>query len=92
MSTGSDDPKKQKPSNPSDAILGALKPRTGKETSRWIAGLADDTISPSEMLHPETGGSEDSPASSHQGIKTTNNTRQAVITILDHIFDCFQQY
>ena len=91
---GNTDDQKKKPAGPphiSDLILGSLKPRTGKETSRWIAGLADDSVkeaAESAAYEQEGGISRDS--STSQSLRPSG--KQTVTSFVDYLFDCFQQY
>jgi hypothetical protein len=91
--TNNEDQKKR-PSGPphvSDLILGSLKPRTGKETSKWIAGLADNTIKDAAEAAAREMESIPTPSGAHQAMKQ-NSGKQAVVMFTDQLFDYFQQY
>jgi hypothetical protein len=76
----------------SDMILGSLKPRTGKETSKWIAGLADesveDAVAAAAAQHVEEPAPLPPPVASAQ----KHDSKHDMTHLLDHLFDCFQQY
>ncbi|HEY9791581.1 MAG TPA: hypothetical protein V6D22_14355 [Candidatus Obscuribacterales bacterium] len=91
--TNNEDQKK-KPSGPphvSDLILGSLKPRTGKETSKWIAGLADNTIKDAAEAAAREMEAIPTPSGAHQALRH-NSGKQAVVMFTDQLFDHFQQY
>jgi hypothetical protein len=86
-----DDKKKVKLSGApqlSDMILGSLKPRVGKETSKWVAGLTEDAMEAAEQ------------AARMQGVEMLTSSDQvphkpphvAITHFMDYLFDCFQQY
>ena len=91
--SNSEDPRKKPSSGPphiSDMILGSLKPRTGKETSKWIAGLADDSALKEAA---EAAARENEAAAPAAAVGLQQKVGQhTVITFMDHLFDCFQQY
>jgi hypothetical protein len=66
------------PPNVND-ILGSLKQRTGRETSRWMAGLADENIT--QELFDNSHHTDNSPVPTHP----------SAIGLVDHLFDFFQQ-
>lgn len=86
MSNQDDQKKKAAVPHFSDMILGSLKPRTGRETSKWIAGLSDEEGTEAVTEQPEAPP----PAPVQQPVK--RNSKQDMVHLLDHIFDCFQQY
>ena len=90
--TNSDDPRKKASNGPpqiTDMILGSLKARTGKETSKWIAGLADD----SALKEAAEVAAKDHEAAAATAVGLQQKAgQQTVISFMDHLFDCFQQY
>jgi hypothetical protein len=72
----------------SDMILGSLKPRVGKETTKWVAGLTEDALEAAEQ------------AARMQGVEMLTSSDQvphkpphvAITHFMDYLFDCFQQY
>lgn len=72
----------------SDMILGSLKPRVGKETTKWVAGLADDAMEAAEQearmqaVEMLTSSDQVPPKPAQLG----------VVQFMDYLFDCFQQY
>lgn len=72
----------------SDMILGSLKPRVGKETTKWVAGLADEAMEAAEE------------AARMQGVEMLTSASQVppkpaqvgTVPFMDYLFDCFQQY
>src|SRR5438045_2420641 len=89
-----DDQKKKgsgppQPPHVSDLILGSLKPRTGKDTSRWIAGLADDKIK--EAAEVASRELEKSNSGFSQAANEKSGARPTVVSFMDHLFDFFQQ-
>lgn len=72
----------------SDMILGSLKPRVGKETTKWVAGLAEDAMEAAEQ------------AARMQGVEMLTSSDQVppkpaqlgVTQFMDYLFDCLQQY
>jgi hypothetical protein len=71
-----------------DMILGNLKPRVGKETTKWVAGLTEDAMA--EAAHEAR----------MQGVQMLTSAEQVapkpaqvgVTHFMDYLFDCFQQY
>lgn len=71
-----------------DMILGNLKPRVGKETTKWVAGLTDEAIADAEH------------EARMQGVQMLTSSEQVpprpaqigVVQFMDYLFDCFQQY
>lgn len=89
--TNQDDKKKVKLGGApqlTDMILGNLKPRVGKETTKWVAGLTDETIADAEH------------EARMQGVQMLTSSEQVpprpaqvgVVQFMDYLFDCFQQY
>jgi hypothetical protein len=71
-----------------DMILGSLKPRVGKETTKWVAGLTEDAMEAAEQ------------AARMQGVDMLTSSDQVppkpatvtAVQFMDYLFDCFQQY
>jgi hypothetical protein len=89
--SNSDDQKKGKLGGApqlSDMILGSLKPRVGKETSKWVAGLTEDAMQAAEAAAQSPN--VDMLTSSSQ---IPSKPAQVTVTaFMDYLFDCFQQY
>jgi hypothetical protein len=81
-----EDSKKKPPSQHqvSDLILGGLKPRTSKDTSNWITGLADNVISDAVEA-----ASQEQPAAPPPTLK---KGKPVTVSFADQLFDHFQQY
>lgn len=71
-----------------DMILGNLKPRVGKETTKWVAGLADEAMQAAEQA-ARLQGVEMLTSSSEVPPKPAQVT---TVAFMDYLFDCFQQY
>jgi hypothetical protein len=73
------DPKKKGQGNFNEMILGGLKSRAGKETTRWVKGLTDDASAEDLVLGAiekrDAGPAPTSP-----------------LAWVDKLFDLFQQY
>lgn len=89
--TNSEDQKKPKLSGApqlTDMILGNLKPRVGKETTKWVAALSEEAMEAAAE------------AAQSQGVEMLTSSEQvppkpAQVTataFMDYLFDCFQQY
>jgi hypothetical protein len=71
-----------------DMILGSLKPRVGKETTKWVAGLAEDAMDAAEQ------------EARMQAVEMLTSSDQVparpaqlgFAQFMDYLFDCFQQY
>lgn len=74
-------PKKKTAFN--EIILGGLKSRSGKETSRWINDLTSDGVA--DLV---VGASEPEPSLPPQGSTPINS----IVHFVDRLFDLFQQY
>lgn len=72
----------------SDMILGSLKPRVGKETTKWVAGLTDEAMEAAEQ------------AAQMESVNMLTSSdkvppkppQMTTIPFMDYLFDCFQQY
>jgi hypothetical protein len=84
MSTNKDDNsgKDKAGANISDVILGSLKSRSGKETTRWIANL-------SESKGKET---VETAVPLPKNINEIGKPSQGIVGFMDRLFDLFQQY
>ncbi len=89
------DPNNKKKGQFSEMILGNIKPRTGKETTKWLSDLTQDENDeipdePVEVMR-KPAGSTSSPAPlpaqfAHPSISQTQ------VKWVDRLFDLFQQY
>jgi hypothetical protein len=75
----------------SDLILGSLKPRTGKDTNKWIADLSDSAPkdaaeAPGNQDGESAGATVAAPPVAKPGGKPPT------IALVDQLFDFFQQY
>lgn len=85
-----DEPKKKVTgsANISDLILNSLTPRTGKETSKWIAKITDD-----DSMHDAVeAAAREQDAELLTSSPVRIPSRQDAVGFLDYLFDCFQQY
>lgn len=87
-----DDKKKPANLNLNNMILGGLKSRTGKETSRWLADLSDvknaAEAAAAAMEEPKETPTQHAAAT----FRSEAQAQQNMIAMLDAMFDCFQQY
>lgn len=74
------------PGHVNDLILGSLRPRTGRETSCWITGLVDESLTRELSDNAVTTEKPAGPVPSN-----TPPVRPSAVSFVDHLFDFFQQ-